>query len=189
MKCNLERIPADGDEVYIRDVSEAAAQESKRITIVNLLAGVGGYTAPTRSFFIFPHFLDGFSATASGDYAVAKLSNTTHNLHWAFGVPSDFGSLDTVRVVFIEVNTTSNTFDWTVTTDFAADNEAYQTNSDSVTANGYVITKDLIGTIDISAAFTGIAAGDYAGVKITLDAQTAGADGMEMLGLEFKYSE
>lgn len=35
----LAATPADADEVYIRDVSEAAAAESKRITIANLLAG------------------------------------------------------------------------------------------------------------------------------------------------------
>ncbi len=33
----LAATPADNDESYIRDVSEAAAAESKRITIVNLL--------------------------------------------------------------------------------------------------------------------------------------------------------
>lgn len=38
----LAAIPANDDEVYIRDVSEAAAQESKRITIANLLAGAVG---------------------------------------------------------------------------------------------------------------------------------------------------
>ncbi len=36
----LSTIPASGDEVYIRDVSEAAANESRRITVANLLGGV-----------------------------------------------------------------------------------------------------------------------------------------------------
>ena len=34
----LAATPASGDEVYIRDVSEAAAAESKRITVANLIA-------------------------------------------------------------------------------------------------------------------------------------------------------
>ena len=38
----LAATPANDDEVYIRDVSEAAANESKRITIANLLASLGG---------------------------------------------------------------------------------------------------------------------------------------------------
>jgi len=37
----LAATPADDDEVYIRDVSEAASAESKRITVANLLAGAG----------------------------------------------------------------------------------------------------------------------------------------------------
>lgn len=40
----LAATPASDDEIYIRDVSEAAAQESKRITIANLLAGIAGAT-------------------------------------------------------------------------------------------------------------------------------------------------
>ena len=42
----LAETPADTDELYIRDESEPAADESKRITVANLLAGasaaVGG---------------------------------------------------------------------------------------------------------------------------------------------------
>jgi hypothetical protein len=41
--------PASDDEVYIRDVSEAASAESKRITIANLLAGAGA-TIVTGSY-------------------------------------------------------------------------------------------------------------------------------------------
>ena len=37
----LAATPADDDEVYIRDVSEDPAQESKRITVANLLAAIG----------------------------------------------------------------------------------------------------------------------------------------------------
>ena len=38
----LAATPATDDEVYIRDVSEVAADESKRITVANLIAGAGG---------------------------------------------------------------------------------------------------------------------------------------------------
>jgi hypothetical protein len=36
----LAATPATGDEIYIRDISESAADESKRITIANLQGGV-----------------------------------------------------------------------------------------------------------------------------------------------------
>lgn len=38
----LATTPASDDEVYIRDVSEVAADESKRITVTNLMAAAGG---------------------------------------------------------------------------------------------------------------------------------------------------
>ena len=41
----LNATPAGSDEVYIRDVSEASADESKRITVTNLLAGGSGANA------------------------------------------------------------------------------------------------------------------------------------------------
>lgn len=46
----LAATPANDDEVYIRDVSEAAAQESKRITIANLMAGAAGKSIATGSY-------------------------------------------------------------------------------------------------------------------------------------------
>ncbi len=44
----LAATPASDDEVYIRDVSEAAADESKRITITNLMAAVSGLPTIVR---------------------------------------------------------------------------------------------------------------------------------------------
>ena len=49
----LAATPADNDEVYIRDVSEVAAAESKRITIANLLAGAGSATLTVSETQVF----------------------------------------------------------------------------------------------------------------------------------------
>ncbi len=64
--------PADTDEVYIRDVSEAAADESKRITIANLLAGAGGATLTVAETEVFSGNSPGSSAWTDLD-----LSGTT----------------------------------------------------------------------------------------------------------------
>lgn len=45
----LAAAPAATDELYIRDVSEPAADESKRITVANLISGLGGTPAPVLS--------------------------------------------------------------------------------------------------------------------------------------------
>ncbi len=46
----LATTPADTDEVYIRDVSEAAADESKRITVANLMAAAGGASIASGTY-------------------------------------------------------------------------------------------------------------------------------------------
>ena len=46
----LAATPANDDEVYIRDVSEAAADESKRITVTNLMAAADGTTIVTGNY-------------------------------------------------------------------------------------------------------------------------------------------
>lgn len=49
----LAATPAVDDEVYIRDVSEASADESKRITMANLLAGAGGASLTVAEVEVF----------------------------------------------------------------------------------------------------------------------------------------
>ena len=56
----LAAAPAVGDEIYIRDISESAADESKRITIANLLSG-GKYGFPaTAALSTDPNTLDDY---------------------------------------------------------------------------------------------------------------------------------
>ena len=66
----LAATPADTDEVYIRDVSEPAATESKRITVVNLLAGAGGGATLTVSE------TEVFNATSPTTWTDLDLSGT-----------------------------------------------------------------------------------------------------------------
>jgi len=47
----LAATPADADEVYIRDVSEAAADESKKITVANLMAAGSKLTVAETEVF------------------------------------------------------------------------------------------------------------------------------------------
>jgi hypothetical protein len=44
----LNATPATGDELYIRDVSEATADESKRITVTNLVAATSGLSGVAK---------------------------------------------------------------------------------------------------------------------------------------------
>lgn len=98
--------PADNDEVYIRDVSEAAAAESKRITIANLLAGAGGAAdfpekvKPNVTRWVIPGWYVGsgtsFAATANRIYYIPIfVEETTTYIRIAVKVStSDAGSAD-----------------------------------------------------------------------------------------------
>ena len=54
-----------------------------------------------------------------------------------------------------------------VTTNFAAVGETYQTHTDSIAAGEVAVTQDELEPIDLSDALTGIVAGDFLGVAFT----------------------
>lgn len=148
-----------------------------------------GYVPPTRSFFMFPHDFDGPAGPeARGDFSTINLNAAGEWLLWSFAVPADFASLTSVKIIYIGKQSNGETFDWTVTTDFGALGEAYTSHSDSVTVDGETPIADQIQSLDITAAFTGLAAADFCGVKLLIDAIAATPDAY-VIGLEFQYSE
>ena len=60
-----------------------------------------------------------------------------------------------------------------VATNFAASGEAKGANSDSIATTLVAVTDNQLLVIDIAAAFTGIAAGDFVGVNFTRDGDNA----------------
>lgn len=70
----LAATPASDDEVYIRDVSEAAAAESKRITIANLLAAAAGVVS---GLIVMWH---GTIANIPSGWVICDGDNSTPNL-------------------------------------------------------------------------------------------------------------
>ena len=172
----LAATPADGDEVYIRDVSEAAADESKRITIANLMGGAGG----TKEFFVPLGYSDPVFGT-EGDFYTVNLASGKF-VYFNFHIPADFTSLTSALVMGI--GSAVGKTDWTVTTDFAAKDEPYTTHSDSATADETAtVWNDIVG-IDISSALTGLAAGDYVGAKFIADSNGY----LLAIGLLIKYA-
>ncbi|MFQ6027741.1 MAG: hypothetical protein ACE5Q6_09640 [Dehalococcoidia bacterium] len=72
----LAATPASGDEVYIRDISEAAADESKRITMTNLLAFYDALTSTMTNKTIGAFTLTG-QITGEIDGLIALFQRTT----------------------------------------------------------------------------------------------------------------
>jgi len=109
----LAATPADDDEVYIRDVSEAAADESKRIRVDNLIAAAGGAVDFFDKFreFIPWVSVDGFTVGGDTGYDVAGGGGL---LVMATGTTSDYDTychsvhswrhlLDAGKVITIEL--------------------------------------------------------------------------------------
>jgi len=117
----LAATPADDDEVYIRDVSEAAADESKRIRVDNLIAGAGGtvdFFDKLRDFIPWVS-LDGFTVGgdtgATQEVGTARLqmaTGATTNYDTYIKSTSWFNLLDTGKLVIVEFPLVHTTADW-----------------------------------------------------------------------------
>ena len=156
-------------------------------TAVNALEAAS-YTPPARSFSKFPDHTVGKNPEGLGDFAVLNHHTVDVESYWSFNVPADFGSLTSVKICFIGGQSNGETADWTVTTDFHANGEAYNNHSDSATADGLTPVNNQGHEIDITAAFTGLLLGDRCGVKFKLDAISDYPD-VRVITLEFVYAE
>ena len=150
----------------------------------------GGATAPawgagTSQFFVPVQFGFGGVATLLGTYYIYQINGVGDYTASNFRIPNDFSSLTSVKALIIPI--TTGTFDWTVTTNFAANGQAYQTHTDSATADAQAATNFQMLELDISAAFTGLAAGDIVGLTFTLDALTT-TSALSMLGFDVQYT-
>ena len=100
-------------------------------------------------------------------------------------IPALFITLTSCKVLFIP--TTTGTYEWTAYANFAAEGEDESTHSDNATASGVACTDDIISSTDISAALTGIAAGDYVGIGYTINALTT-TTAINVIGLLLRYT-
>ncbi len=195
-EANLDHLETQYDEAKAdldaHVINIGAGDGRHRWTAAKLLRGAGAAApteidvpiAATREFFVrWFHFANA-SETVLGDFATVRMGGVGHIVYFNLKVPHDFTALTNCKVIGIK--TTNGTIDWTATTDFAPIGSAYNTTSDSDTGNGLAMTANEIEEVDISLAFTGLAADDYAGIEFTMDAISAG--NYEVIGLVFKYT-
>lgn len=118
-----------------------------------------------------------------GKYPTQFLQNSGDDGIMSFHVPNDFSSITEAVVLVIPLNT--GTENWDIFSDYAADGEAFQTNSESDTTTTYSATADQMLEVDISGILSAIAVGDYVGIHLTLGGS---ADDAYVVGLRFKYA-
>jgi hypothetical protein len=141
---------------------------------------------PEKSLWQFPVLASGpAGVTLTGNHSEYTLDAATEYVTFEFAVPSDFTTLVAVEIWGIKGGG-AGTIDWTVTTDFGADSEAYNNHSDTATADGLSMSDAALEKVTISDAFTGLSAGDFVGVEFTLDAISIGE--YRVIGLKFRYT-
>jgi len=163
------------------------------VTVDSCLIKDGKVDALRQSIWVQPHFAEGTGAVLSATYdvyAVSTLVDAQVNMvYFTIPIPSDFTTLTKAVMVIIAVGT-GNLYR-NVNTSFAATGEAFSTHSDAVVLAAVAVTSGQILDDDISAAFTGIAAGDRVGLQYyragdnVLD--TVGAS-VYVLGLLLEYT-
>ena len=135
-----------------------------------------------------PHTGGGITLTADGKYAAMRFPNASVpdvGYFLPFIVPHDFDSLTSVKLLIAPDG--SDTIDWTFYTEFCALGEVLTANADSMTADDLAVTASTRTEIDVTDAFTGIAAGDLVGNYLVFDV-IDGAANIFVFGLKFKYA-
>lgn len=106
-----------------------------------------------------------------------------------FLVPHDFSAIHTAEIIVVPAAT--GNLRRSVATNFGGCGEDYNVHTDSIAAGEVAVTVNDVECLDISAALTGLAAGDYVGVEFTRHAShandTVDAD-VYLLGLRFRYT-
>ena len=101
----------------------------------------------------------------------------------AFFVPTDFTSITDAVIVLRPIGS-AGAAGYDINSDFGAVGESTTANSGSDTTTTYNVTAGIIFELDISGILTGLAAGDYVGIKFTGD----GASDPRIMGIRFKYT-
>ncbi len=137
----------------------------------------------TKEFFV-PLFRrsTGFPySNTIGDFPATAGEGSPGSTRCVFHVPNDFSALTDAIILIIP--DTTETVQWDCDTDWGADDELHTANSDSIVDATESVTVNRLEELDISGAFTGIAAGDYVGVNFI-----SNTNDLFMLGFRFRYT-
>lgn len=124
-------------------------------------------------------FIPTAGTTAVGDFRVNSVASGSAE-RFIFKIPEDFTSLTELYLVMIP--DTTEAISVTVTSDYGAVGEAYNTNSSAPSAFTPSVTISEITEVDISTAIPSAAAGDFVGLTIT-----SGTSNLRYVGLTLKY--
>lgn len=143
----------------------------------------------SMSFTVPPTYGTGTLGATAGIFPGYYLDTAAKYCNFTFGIPANFSSLTSAKIYLLEMEAGGTpTFGWTANTRWGADGENWNTNSDSATGAGNVLVNNQMESVDISAAFTGVAIGDAVGVQFYLDAIAGTTPAIRVFFLEFIYT-
>ena len=143
--------------------------------------------------FVAPHAVAGTGGTLASagldplPGAVLVSTAAAGSALFGFRVPTGFQGLLRAYVGVISAET--NGLRWQTNSTWGNDGEAYTGTTDTIAGTTRAMTSNQVDEIDVSAAFTGIAAGDWVGFEFERDGAHAGdtITTLYVLGLHLEY--
>lgn len=176
---------AAGDTMYASSPTQLSRlAKASNGDVLTLAAGIPSWATPapvTKEFFAGWGYTDGSAGFEYG-LAHASVANTKYVV-CNFFVPHDFTAITDAVIVLIS-NSSEGAANIDISSSYGAAGEAKDTHTESDSDSTYVLTLDQFYELDVSGILTGIAVGDYVGVKL-LNSET---NVLAVFGLRFKYT-
>ncbi len=128
----------------------------------------------------------GSAAGSYGDFPTTYF-NPAYGNEWvrlSFVVPDDFDAVEEVVVVYVTGTTSTSEYD--LYSDYGGAGEAYNMHSEAALNQPLPTTANELDEIDVSGVLSGLAAGDYVGIRLQ-DTAAANPYSLHVIGLRFRY--
>ena len=173
-------VPLSASPAQTADGSVVWDSDDDLITVGDGSSRKTFYPGDPRTLFAVPTLVTGTGASIAAvqSWVVANIGDAAADgtAYMTFLVPPSFTTLVSASIICLTDGGSAN-LRYSVAADFAAATEDLDTHSDSIAATTLALTDDIIAAIDVSAALTGLAAGDYVGMAFT----RVGSDALDTL--------
>ena len=168
---------------YFLDEDNMASDSATKVPSQQSVKAYVDAQGGTKQFFV-PVTTDeaiAFPYTDDLTNFVTASTGATAGVRFLFYIPDDFTTLSEAKIVVRPDATETVTYD--LAANFAAAGEAYTTHSDSVADATQAVTINVLAELDASTTLTGVAAGDYVGLRFESDTNI-----IFVIGLMIKYT-
>ncbi len=170
------------NDIPVYDATNAKLVGKTLAEIRSILNVEDGATAATKEFFApVTHAtdMDQVSALACG------YINATGEAAWmVFHISHDFSSITEAVVLIMPLTTATHRFD--ISSNYAANSEAYNTHSESDLNHDFSLTANQFYEVDVSGVLSSPSAGDYGGIMLKGDATNT--PNAIVIGFRLKYA-